>query len=285
MTTARIDARFAALKAEGRAGFIPYVMTGDPSRDEALEILRGLPAAGADLIELGLAFSDPMAEGPPIQRAALRGLAAGMTLRGTLDLVAEFRKGDDATPVILMGYLNPVESYGYEAFARDAAEAGVDGLIVVDCPPEEAGPMAAALDAQGVSLIRLATPTSDDERLQVIARGTSGFVYYVSVAGVTGVKEAVAADVAPAVERVRKATGLPVAVGFGVRTPERAAEIARVADAVVAGSVFVDEVAAALEANEPAVPRVLAKVKALADAVKTARTPASPLSAFLGETV
>ena len=275
MTTARIDARFAALKAEGRAGFIPYVMTGDPSRDEALEILRGLPAAGADLIELGLAFSDPMAEGPPIQRAALRGLAAGMTLRGTLDLVADFRKGDDATPVILMGYLNPVESYGYEAFARDAAEAGVDGLIVVDCPPEEAGPMAAALDAQGVSLIRLATPTSDDERLQVIARGTSGFVYYVSVAGVTGVKEAVAADVAPAVERVRKATGLPVAVGFGVRTPERAAEIARVADAVVAGSVFVDEVAAALEANEPVAARVLARVKALGDAVRSVAASAS----------
>ncbi|MFE9084446.1 tryptophan synthase subunit alpha [Brevundimonas sp. NPDC003935] len=275
MTTARIDARFAKLKAEGRAGFIPYVMTGDPSRDEALEILRGLPAAGADLIELGLAFSDPMAEGPPIQRAALRGLAAGMTLRGTLDLVADFRKGDDATPVILMGYLNPVESYGYEAFARDAAAAGVDGLIVVDCPPEEAGPLAAALDAQSVSLIRLATPTSDDDRLKVIARGTSGFVYYVSVAGVTGVKEAQAASVAPAVERVRKAANLPVAVGFGVKTPERAAEIARVADAVVAGSVFVDEVAAALAANEPAVPRVLARVKALADAVKTARTSAS----------
>lgn len=275
MTTARIDARFAALKAEGRAGFIPYVMTGDPSRDEALEILRGLPAAGADLIELGLAFSDPMAEGPPIQRAALRGLKAGMTLRGTLDLVADFRKGDDATPVILMGYLNPVESYGYEVFARDAAAAGVDGLIVVDCPPEEAGPLAAALAAAEVSLIRLATPTSDDDRLKVIARGTSGFVYYVSVAGVTGVKEAVAADVAPAVERVRKAAGLPVAVGFGVRTPERAAEIARVADAVVAGSVFVDEVAAALAANEPAVPRVLARVKALADAVKTARASAS----------
>lgn len=285
MTTARIDARFAALKAEGRAGFIPYVMTGDPSRDEALEILRGLPGAGADLIELGLAFSDPMAEGPPIQRAALRGLAAGMTLRGTLDLVADFRTSDDATPVILMGYLNPVESYGYEAFAADAAAAGVDGLIVVDCPPEEAGPLAAALDGQSVSLIRLATPTSDDDRLKVIARGTSGFVYYVSVAGVTGVKEAQAAAVAPAVERVRKAAGLPVAVGFGVKTPERAAEIARVADAVVAGSVFVDEVAAALAANEPAVPRVLAKVKALADAVKTARTSASPISAFLGETV
>jgi tryptophan synthase alpha chain len=275
VTTARIDARFAKLKAEGRAGFVPYVMTGDPSRDEALEILKGLPAAGADLIELGLAFSDPMAEGPPIQRAALRGLKAGMTLRGTLDLVADFRKGDQDTPLILMGYLNPVESYGYEVFARDAAEAGVDGIIVVDCPPEEAAPLLAALKAADLSLIRLATPTSDDERLKVIAEGTSGFVYYVSVAGVTGVKEAVAADVAPAVERVRRAAGLPVAVGFGVKTPERAAEIARVADAVVAGSVFVDEVAAALEANEPAVPRVLAKVKALADAVKTARTSAS----------
>lgn len=275
MTTMRIDARFAKLKAEGRAGFVPYVMTGDPSRDEALEILKGLPAAGADLIELGLAFSDPMAEGPPIQRAALRGLKAGMTLRGTLDLVADFRKGDQDTPLILMGYLNPVESYGYEVFARDAAEAGVDGIIVVDCPPEEAAPLLAALKAADLSLIRLATPTSDDQRLKVIAEGTSGFVYYVSVAGVTGVKEAVAADVAPAVERVRRAAGLPVAVGFGVKTPERAAEIARVADAVVAGSVFVDEVAAALEANEPAVPRVLAKVKALADAVKTARTSAS----------
>ncbi|MFS0710868.1 tryptophan synthase subunit alpha [Brevundimonas phoenicis] len=275
MTTARIDARFAKLKAEGRAGFVPYVMTGDPSRDEALEILKGLPAAGADLIELGLAFSDPMAEGPPIQRAALRGLKAGMTLRGTLDLVADFRKGDQDTPLILMGYLNPVESYGYEVFTRDAAEAGVDGIIVVDCPPEEAAPLLAALKAADLSLIRLATPTSDDARLKVIAEGTSGFVYYVSVAGVTGVKEAVAADVAPAVERVRRATNLPVAVGFGVKTPERAAEIARVADAVVAGSVFVDEVAAALEANEPAVPRVLAKVKALADAVKTARTSAS----------
>lgn len=275
MTTARIDARFARLKAENRAGFVPYVMTGDPSRDEALEILKGLPAAGADLIELGLAFSDPMAEGPPIQRAALRGLKAGMTLRGTLDLVADFRKGDQDTPLILMGYLNPVESYGYETFARDAAEAGVDGIIVVDCPPEESAALATALDAAQVSLIRLATPTSDDDRLKVIAEGTSGFVYYVSVAGVTGVKEAVAAEVAPAVERVRAAANLPVAVGFGVRTPERAAEIARVADAVVAGSVFVDEVAAALEANEPAAPRVLAKVKALADAVHGARASAS----------
>ena len=210
MTTARIDARFKALKAEGRAAFIPYVMGGDPSREEALAILNGLPAAGADIIELGFPFSDPMAEGPPIQRAALRGLKAGMTLRGTLDLVADFRKGDQDTPLILMGYLNPVESYGYEVFARDAAEAGVDGIIVVDCPPEEAGPLSAALDAAEVSLIRLATPTSDDARLQVIAQGTSGFIYYVSVAGVTGVKEAQADAVAPAVARVRQAAGLPL---------------------------------------------------------------------------
>jgi tryptophan synthase alpha chain len=271
MTTQRIDARFAALKAERRAGFVAYVMAGDPTRDEALQILRGLPAAGADLIELGFPFSDPMAEGPPIQRAALRGLKAGLTLKGTLALAADFRAGDADTPVILMGYLNPIESYGYETFARDAAASGVDGLIVVDCPPEEAGPLSDALDAAQVSLIRLATPTSDDARLKLIAERTSGFVYYVSVAGVTGVKEAQTVSVAPAVERVRKASGLPVAVGFGVKTPERAAEIARVADAVVAGSVLVDEVAAALDANEPAVPRVLAKVKALADAVRGAR--------------
>jgi tryptophan synthase alpha chain len=273
MTTARIDARFAALKAEGRAGFVPYVMAGDPSWDQALIILRGLPAAGADLIELGLAFSDPMAEGPTIQKAALRGLEAGMTMARTLDLVRAFRTGDADTPVILMGYLNPVESYGYEAFARDAAEAGVDGLIMVDCPPEEAAPLVAALNAVDVSLIRLATPTSDDARLQVIAQGTSGFIYYVSVAGVTGVKEAQADAVAPAVARVRKAAGLPVAVGFGVRTPERAAEIARVSDAVVAGSVFVDEVAQALADGVDPVERLLSKVRTLANAVRGARTP------------
>jgi tryptophan synthase alpha chain len=271
VTTSRIDARFAALKAAGRAGFVAYVMAGDPSRDAALEILKGLPAAGADIIELGFPFSDPMAEGPPIQRAALRGLRAGLTLKGTLDLARAFRDGEADTPLILMGYLNPIESYGYEAFVRDAAAAGVDGVIVVDCPPEEAGPLADALDAHRVSLIRLATPTSDDARLKIIAERTTGFVYYVSVAGVTGVKEAQALSVAPAVERVRRASGLPVAVGFGVKTPERAAEIARVADAVVAGSVLVDEVAAALANGEPAAPRVLAKVRALSDAVKGAR--------------
>lgn len=271
MTTSRIDARFAALKAEGRAGFVAYVMAGDPSREESLEILRGLPAAGADIIELGFPFSDPMAEGPPIQKAAQRGLKAGLTLRSTLSLAAEFRQTDADTPLILMGYLNPIETYGYEAFAQEAAASGIDGLIIVDCPPEEAEPLSDALDAAQVSLIRLATPTSDDARLKIIARRTSGFVYYVSVAGVTGVKEAQAVSVAPAVERVRKASGLPVAVGFGIKTPERAAEIARVADAVVVGSVLVEEVAAALAANQPVAQRVLAKVKALGDAVRGAR--------------
>ena len=272
MTTARIGARFARLKAEGRAAFVAYVMGGDPSRGEALEILRGLPEAGADIIELGFPFSDPMAEGPPIQKAALRGLKAGLSMRGTLELARDFRVGDADTPLILMGYLNPIESMGYEAFAQAAADAGIDGLIVVDCPPEEAGPLTDALDAVSISLIRLATPTSDDARLKIIAERTSGFVYYVAVAGVTGVKEADAASVAPAVERVRRAAKLPVAVGFGVKTPERAAEIARVADAVVVGSALVEEVAAALAENAAPAPRVLAKVRALGDAVRAARS-------------
>ncbi len=271
MTKARIDARFAALKAEGRAAFVSYVMAGDPDRETALAILNGLPGAGADLIEVGFPFSDPMAEGPPIQRAAQRALAKGMTLAGTLELISEFRKGDQETPIILMGYANPLVTWGYEAFARDAAAAGVDGLIVVDIPPEEADPLADALDANGLSLIRLATPTSDDERLKVIARRTSGFVYYVSVAGVTGVKEADAAAVAPNVERVRKVSGLPVAVGFGIKTPERAAAIARVADAAVVGSALVDAVADALAANESVTDQVLSKVQSLAQAVRSAR--------------
>ncbi|MCR5878346.1 tryptophan synthase subunit alpha [Phenylobacterium sp. J367] len=272
MTTARIDARFAKLKQEGRAGFVAYVMAGDPDRDTALEILKGLPAAGADLIELGFPFSDPMAEGPPIQRAAQRALAAGMTLRGTLDLARDFRETDQDTPIIMMGYLNPLLSRGYGTFARDAAAAGIDGVIVVDCPPEEARPLAAALDAAGLSLIRLATPTSDDARLSVIVQGTSGFVYYVSVAGVTGVKEADADEVAPHVERVRKASGLPVAVGFGIKTPERAAAVARVADAVVVGSALVDEVAKAVERNELVTSAVLSKAESLAKGVRFART-------------
>jgi tryptophan synthase alpha chain len=270
----RIDDRFAALRRENRAAFVAYMMAGDPDPDASFEILKGLPGAGADLIELGFPFSDPMAEGPPIQRAAQRALKAGMTLQGTLDLVRRFRALDRETPLILMGYLNPILNRGYDRFAREAAEAGADGLIVVDCPPEEADPLADALDAAGVSLIRLATPTTDDARLQVVARRTSGFVYYVSVAGVTGVKEADAVAVAPAVARVRAATGLPVAVGFGIKTPERAAAVARVADAAVVGSALVDEVAAALEAGERPAVKVLASAARLAQAVREARSEA-----------
>jgi len=271
LTTARIDARFAALKAEGRAAFIPYVMAGDPDYATGLAILKGLPSAGADLIEVGFPFSDPMAEGPPIQRAALRALDSGMTLTKTLEMIAEFRKGDQATPVVLMGYANPILNRGFAAFAHDAAAAGADGLIVVDIPPEEADPLADELDAQQLSLLLLSTPTSDDARLKVIQRRTSGFAYYVSVAGVTGVKEADAATVAPHVERVRKASGLPVAVGFGIRTPERAEAIARVADAAVVGSALVDEIAKAVEMNEDVTRRVLSKVESLSKAVRSAR--------------
>jgi len=273
LTKARIEARFAALKAEGRAAFVPYVMAGDPDVATSLAILKGLPGAGADLIELGFPFSDPMAEGPPIQRAAQRALAGGIKLKGVLELARAFREGDQATPLILMGYLNPLVTWGFEAFAQAAAQAGIDGVIIVDCPPEEAEPLADALDAAEVSLIRLATPTSDDARLQTVVRRTSGFVYYVSVAGVTGVKEADEQAVAPAVARVRRASGLPVAVGFGIKTPERAAAIARVADAAVVGSALVEEVAQALAAEEPAAPRVLAKVRELAEAVRRARAP------------
>ena len=271
MTVQRIDARFAALKAENRAAFVAYIMAGDPDAETALAILKGLPSAGADIIELGYPFSDPMAEGPPVQRAALRGLASGMTLKGTLELVRRFREGDDATPVVLMGYLNPLMTYGFDHFATDAAGFGVDGLIVVDCPPEEEGPLADALDGAGVALIRLATPTSDDARLKLIARRTSGFIYYVSVAGVTGVKDVDVSAVTPAVERVRRATGLPTAVGFGIKTPEAAAAVARIADAVVVGSVLVDEIAAAIAANRPAAPKVLESAARLAQAVRSAR--------------
>jgi tryptophan synthase alpha chain len=269
----RIEARFAALKAQARAAFIAYVMAGDPDPATSLEILKALPAAGADLIELGFPFSDPMAEGVPIQKAAQRALAAGMTVKGVLEMTARFREGDQATPIILMGYLNNLESYGFARFAADAAAAGVDGLIVVDCPPEEADPLVDALDAEGLALIRLATPTTDDERLKIVARRTRGFVYYVSVAGVTGAKAADAAAVAPAVARVRLATGLPVAVGFGIRTPERAGAIARVADAAVVGSALVDEIAAASADGSDPVARVAAAVRALADAVRHARVP------------
>jgi tryptophan synthase alpha chain len=271
----RLPARFAALKAEGRAAFIAYVMASDPDLETSFEILKGLPAAGADVIELGFPFSDPMAEGPPIQRASQRALKAGGSLTMTIDLVRRFRAGDEATPIVLMGYLNPLLSFGLERFAKEAKSAGVDGLIVVDCPPEEADPLADALDAVGISLIRLATPTTDDKRLPAVVRRTSGFVYYVSVAGVTGVKEADASGVAPAVERVRRASGLPVAVGFGIKTPQRAAEVARVADAAVVGSALVEEIAQALASGQSPAAKVLERAAALGAAVRAARVAAA----------
>lgn len=272
MTKDRIDRRFAALAAEDRAAFVAYIMAGDPDAATALEIMRGLPAAGADIIELGFPFSDPMAEGPTIQRASQRALAGKMTTKGVLATVRAFRETDHDTPVILMGYLNPLVNYGFEAFAGDAAEAGADGLIVVDCPPEEADPLVDALDAANLSLIRLATPTTDDARLGVVVRRTSGFVYYVSVAGVTGVLEADADAVAPAVARVRAASGLPVAVGFGIKTPERAAAVARVADAAVVGSALIDELESHLSSNKNVTSAVLSKAEELANAVRFARS-------------
>jgi tryptophan synthase alpha chain len=267
----RIERRFAELARQGRAGFVAYVMAGDPDAEASLAILQSLPAAGADIIELGIPFSDPMADGPPIQRAALRALGAGMTLTGVFDLVRRFRLADQVTPIVLMGYLNPIVSQGYGAFAARAAAAGVDGLIAVDCPPEEANPLADALDEAGLDLIRLATPTTDDERLAIVARRTRGFVYYVSVAGVTGAKAAVAREVAPAVARVRAASGLPVAVGFGIRTPVQAAAIARVADAAVVGSALVDAIAEAARSGADPVAAVRDVAAALSGAIRAAR--------------
>lgn len=266
MSVARLDARFALCRAEDRAAFVAYLMAGDPDAGRSLALLRGLSAAGADVIELGFPFSDPMAEGPPIQRASLRALEAGTTLASTLELVRRFRAGERDTPLILMGYLNPVLSYGYDRFSSDAAEAGVDGLLVVDCPPEEADDLADALDPHGLALVRLAAPTTDAARLPAVVRRASGFVYYVSVAGVTGVKSAAAETVAPAVERIRAAAGgLPVAVGFGIRTPEQAAAVAQAADAVVVGSALVDTLA------DHGVEAALGQASALAQAVRNAR--------------
>jgi tryptophan synthase alpha chain len=271
MTVARLDAKFAALKREDRAGFVAYVMAGDPDAETSLKVLQGLPAAGADIIELGFPFSDPMADGPAVQRAALRALERGMTLAGTLDLARRFRAGDADTPIVLMGYMNPILTMGIGAFAKAAADAGVDGVIVVDCPPEEADPLLAAFDPAGLALIRLATPTTDAARLPTVVKRTSGFVYYVSVAGVTGVKSADADAVAPAVARLRAASGLPVAVGFGIRTPEQAAAVARVADAAVAGSALVDAVGEAVAQNRDPVAKVLETAGTLGKAVRSAR--------------
>lgn len=267
--SARLASRFAALKREGRAGLVAYVMASDPDDETCFEILRGLPNAGADVIELGFPFTDPMADGPSVQKAALRALKAGGSLLHTLDLARRFRETDKNTPLILMGYANPIEAMGHEPFAEAMHACGADGVIIVDLPPEEDAPLRAAFDGLGLSIIRLATPTTDDNRLTKVLDGASGFLYYVSVAGVTGANAASADAIRAAVSRLKRATQLPVAVGFGVREPKAAQEIARAADAVVVGSAFVDEIAAAPPGQ--AADRVLRKVRLLSEAVRQAR--------------
>ncbi|WP_353200659.1 tryptophan synthase subunit alpha [Sandarakinorhabdus sp.] len=272
MTADRLSTRFAACAAEGRAALVTFVTAGDPDLATSAQILAALPGAGADVIEIGMPFTDPMADGPAIQRGNIRSLGGGTTLKHLIAMVREFRETDAATPVVLMGYFNPILSFGPERFAAEAKAAGIDGCIVVDLPPEEASELTPALQAHGLHLVRLATPTTDAARLPAVLDGASGFLYYVSVAGVTGAGSAQAGDVAAAVARLKAATSLPIAVGFGVRTPEQAAAVAVHADAVVVGSAIVDAIgdAAAARANDiPA--RVAAQVGALAQAVRTAR--------------
>lgn len=235
----RIEARFARLQAEGRKAFVAYIMAGDPDPETSFEVLCGLPAAGVDIVELGMPFTDPMADGPTIQAAGQRALAAGQTLAATLDMVRRFRARDAETPIVLMGYYNPIYIRGVARFVAEAVEAGIDGLIVVDLPPEEDAELCLPARAAGLNFIRLATPTTDDARLPAVVRNTSGFVYYVSITGITGAAQAQPADVAPEVARIRAAAGLPVVVGFGINTPETAAGIAAVADGCVVGSAIV----------------------------------------------
>ncbi len=261
----RIDAKFAALHADGRKAFVAYVMAGDPDYDRSLDLVRGLPDAGVDVIELGLPFTDPMADGPTIQLAGQRALEAGMTLQRTLDMVRAFRQQDDTTPIVLMGYYNPIYSRGVDRFLAEAREAGIDGLIVVDLPPEEDSELCIPAQNQGLNFIRLATPTTDDARLPRVLQNTSGFVYYVSITGITGAAAAEAAEVGPEVARIKAATDLPVIVGFGIRTPERAQAIAAVADGCVVGTAIVSEMASGKPVAE-----VLDFVRGLADGAHSA---------------
>lgn len=271
----RLARRFAKLKAEGRGGLVTFVTAGDPDHATSLAILKGLPAAGADVIELGMPFTDPMADGPAIQASSLRALANGARMTRTLELVRDFRAMDRDTPLVLMGYYNPIHSYGVDRFLADAKAAGVDGLIVVDLPPEEDEELCLPALAAGVNFVRLTTPTTDDRRLPAVLANTSGFVYHVSITGITGAGSATADTIAAAVERLRRHTDLPIAVGFGITTPEGAAAVARVADAAVVGSAIVRRVEAHLDADgRPTpglVPAVLDFVRALAQGVRAAR--------------
>jgi tryptophan synthase alpha chain len=271
----RIEQRFAALQREGRAGLVTYLTCGDPDAECFARILAGLPQAGADLIEIGVPFSDPMADGPAIQAAGLRALKAGMTLKGVLAIVRGFRTKDDATPLVLMGYYNPIYRYGVARFLADAKAAGVDGLIVVDLPPEHDDELCLPAQKAGIDFIRLATPTTDDKRLPKVLTNTSGFIYYVAVAGITGTKSAASGVITAAVTRLKRHTALPVAVGFGIRTPAQAEDVARVADAAVVGSALVERVASSLDQNGKAKPElvgaVLDDVRALAEGIARAR--------------
>jgi tryptophan synthase alpha chain len=276
--TGRIAARFAELKREGRGALIPFLEAWDPDPATSMAILRGMPGAGADLIEIGCPFTDPMADGPTIQAAGKRALAAGATLARTLAMVREFRREDDDTPVILMGYLNPILSYGTERFCTDAQAAGVDGLIVVDLPSEEADMLVPFAAAHGLDVIRLVAPTTDDARLPTVLNGSSGFVYYVSITGITGTRSASYDDLSKAIPHVRRVTDLPVAIGFGVRTPAQAAEAVRVADAAVVASALIETLAASLDSQGRAGPdtvrKVLDQVRGLAEGVRGARVTA-----------
>jgi tryptophan synthase alpha chain len=275
VTATRIDRRFAALKQDGRAALVTFLTAGDPDYETSLAILEGLPKAGADVIELGMPFTDPMADGPAIQAASLRALGAGQRMTKTLDMVRAFRATDDETPIVLMGYYNPIYVYGVDRFLADAKQAGVDGLIVVDLPPEEDEELCLPALRAGINFIRLATPTTDDKRLPAVLANASGFVYYVSVAGITGAAAPNAQRVGEAVARIKRVTKLPVAVGFGVRTAQAAAEIARGADGVVVGSALIDVLKQSLDPNGKATARTVAAVISLvadlAAGVRTAR--------------
>ncbi|MBR9652634.1 tryptophan synthase subunit alpha [Thalassovita aquimarina] len=256
----RIDAKFAALKAEGKKAFVAYMMAGDPDYDTSLEIMKALPAAGVDVIELGQPFTDPMADGPTIQLAGQRALSAGQTLQKTLDMARAFRETDDTTPIVMMGYYNPIYSRGVDRFLTDAKAAGIDGLIVVDLPPEEDDELCIPAQKAGLNFIRLATPTTDDKRLPKVLQNTSGFVYYVSITGITGAAEAQATNVGPEVARIKAKTDLPVIVGFGINSPEAAETIAGTADGCVVGSAIVKQIGAGKSTEE-----IAAFVKSLAD--------------------
>jgi tryptophan synthase alpha chain len=274
----RIEKRFAALKEEGRAGFVAYLTAGDPDIATSTRLFEGVAAAGADLIEIGMPFSDPMADGPLIQAAGMRALKSGMTLRKTLAMVKHLRGRDPDTPFVLMGYYNPIYRYGAEAFAKDAAAAGVDGLIIVDLPPEEDPELAEPLRRAGLDLVRFSAPTSDAARLPKIVERASGFLYYAAITGITGTRSAEAGAVRTAVARLRRFTTLPVAVGFGIKNPEQAAEVARAADAAVVGSALVDRLAQSLDPDGKATPglvdAVLGEIAALAQGIRGARNSA-----------